>query len=102
MCVDGRLAYTSGNCAIPDGSRVELLLRPDDLTIASDDNGKAIIESREFRGGETIFVVRLPSGAAIRCRQIYRSGLDAGSRVNLVPLKDTPFLVFKASETDSG
>ena len=97
----GTLSCTSSNGLLAEGTRVDLLVRPDDFRIEPDPEGAYTIRSREFRGDETILVVALPSGTTLRCRQRYYSTVAAGTRVTLAPENPRPFPAFKRSGTGS-
>ena len=91
----GKLAYTSNNGALPQGSRVDLLVHPNDFQVMPHPEGTSVVLSREFRGDETVLVVRMPSGATLRCHQRSHTAIARGARVTLSPENTIPFLVFK-------
>ena len=90
----GALPFRSNNGALRDGTRVVLLSRPDDFKVKLDQSGPAIVRSREFLGDATVLEVEMPSGAALRCRQLSYAAAAPGSRVSLVPESGKPFLAF--------
>ena len=92
----GRFPCVCPNNEGVDDAEVELLVHPDDFAIAPDPNGQSVVESREFRGDETILTIRLPSGASLRCRQRSYSQLSLGQTVTLVNGKSTPFIAFRS------
>ncbi|MCH7653287.1 MAG: ABC transporter ATP-binding protein [Chloroflexi bacterium] len=94
----GALPSVSNNGPMPDGSKVQLLVRPDDFQVLPDPEGTSVVASREFRGDETILFVRMASGDTLRCRQRSDSTLSTGTRVTLVPDKATPFAAFRLVE----
>ncbi|MCH8827362.1 MAG: TOBE domain-containing protein, partial [Chloroflexi bacterium] len=96
----GDLPFSSGAGAIKEGSEVSLMVQPDDFRVIKDPNGGSVIESREFRGGETMLVVRMPSGAKLNCRQLSPSDIVPGDRVTLVPASDTPMTAFQTDGDD--
>ena len=95
----GKLQYVSSNGALPDRSRVDVLVHPDDFQLTPHTEGNSVIVSREFRGDETILVVRTPSGATLKCRQPSSSVLAPGARVVLLPKTADAFLAFEQSDT---
>jgi len=97
----GNLPFSSGAGAIEEGSEVSLMVQPDDFRVIKDPNGASVIETREFRGGETMLLVRMPSGAKLNCRQLIASNLVPGDRVTLIPASDSPMKAFLASVDDS-
>ncbi|MBI3953272.1 MAG: ABC transporter ATP-binding protein [Chloroflexi bacterium] len=50
---------------LPPGTEVEVMLRPDDISLVADPGGAAVVEARQFRGEENIYTVRLPSGRGV-------------------------------------
>ena len=90
----GALPFRSTNGALRDGTRVVLLSRPDDFQVKPDEEGPAIVRSREFLGEATVVDVEMPSGAALRCRQLSHASVAPGSRVSLVPETEKAFLAF--------
>lgn len=64
-CVSGT-AYCDCNCSI--GSVVEVLIRPDDLVTTTEPSETTVIatvEKRAFKGAETLYSLRLPSGTLV-------------------------------------
>ncbi|MGH2404138.1 MAG: ABC transporter ATP-binding protein [bacterium] len=60
---------------------VEVLVRPDDVTVAAAADGTATVLRRLFGGSEVIYCVQLPSGRKIHSRQPHMAGLAPGARV---------------------
>ena len=91
-------------CAAPErlapGQSVSLLIHPDDLELIADENGRATVVSREFRGDEVILNVLLSTGETIRSRRRSFSRLPAGSKVKVVPVKTIPFAAYLRHEAD--
>ncbi len=50
-------------------TRLRIMIRPDDIDFTPHDHATAIIVSREFRGSENIYSVRLKSGQVVRSSQ---------------------------------
>ncbi len=94
----GNVPYASNNGPLPQAAPVDLLVRPDDVQVRPHPEGTAAIQAREFRGGETILVVRLPSGATVRCRQRASTTLTPGTSVTLVADRDRAFVAFPQAE----
>ena len=46
--------------------RLRVMIRPDDLDFIPEDEGNAVIISRDFRGSENLYSVRLGSGQVVR------------------------------------
>ncbi len=62
----GRFPY-QGPLA-PDTS-VSIMLRPDDVDLAPDPQGEAVIAQRHFRGSENLYAIRLSSGKVLHSSQ---------------------------------
>ena len=91
----GEIPWVTTNGRIPDGSRVNLMVHPDDFAIVADAQGTAVVSSREFRGDETILVISLVSGATLRClARNSGSDLAPGTRATLVPKHAAPLPAF--------
>lgn len=90
----GVLPYDTHSSDIESGSKVDLVVRPDDFGIDANESGAMVVESREFRGDETVLLVKLPSGATIRCRQESYCAITPGQRLDLVRLSPGPFAAF--------
>jgi iron(III) transport system ATP-binding protein len=65
------------------GARVDVMLRPDDITFAPATDGPGTITHRHFRGSETVYCIRLPSGQRVHSSQPSASILPAGTRVRV-------------------
>ncbi|MEC4670946.1 MAG: ABC transporter ATP-binding protein [Nitrospirota bacterium] len=65
--------------------QVLVMVRPDDVQIRSTGKGTARIESRQFRGSENLYTIRLASGHTVHCSEhsttVYP--LDAAVELNL-------------------
>lgn len=96
----GNLAYRTRTTSLEVGTEVDLLVHPDDFQIMPHPEGTSVVVSREFRGDETILVVRMPSGATLRCRERSFSVLDPGTNVTLIPGTSSAFLAFPKFVTD--
>ncbi len=63
------------------GTRVELMVRPSNLTLAPDSGGPGEVTSRVFHGSERLYTVRLPSGLELRCSAPSSNGPGEATRV---------------------
>jgi iron(III) transport system ATP-binding protein len=52
--------------ALP-GSRVEVLIRPDDIVHDDESSNRAEVIAKVFRGAEFLYTLQLPSGAEVLC-----------------------------------
>jgi iron(III) transport system ATP-binding protein len=69
--------------ALPRGSKVELMIRPDDVDLEPDESGEGVIVGRKFRGSENLYTVRLPSGVRLHSSQPSTRVLAPGTRVKV-------------------
>ncbi len=72
---------------LPPGTEVDLLVRPDDLTLRPDPHGQARITRCVFRGMDYLYQVVLPSGQKIQCLGPHTVRYPPGTpvRVELTP-----------------
>jgi iron(III) transport system ATP-binding protein len=70
---------------LPSGGRVDVMIRPDDITFAPQADGPGTIVRRYFRGSETVYCIRLPSGDRVHSSQPSASVLPTGMRVRPAP-----------------
>jgi iron(III) transport system ATP-binding protein len=65
------------------GARVDVMVRPDDITFVPETDGSGTIVRRYFRGSETVYCIRLPSGHRVHSSQPSASILPTGMRVRV-------------------
>jgi iron(III) transport system ATP-binding protein len=65
------------------GARVDVMIRPDDITFVPETNGAGTITRRYFRGSETVYCIRLPSGHRVHSSQPSASVLPTGMRLRV-------------------
>ena len=65
------------------GQPVDVMIRPDDISFVPEANGAGVITRRYFRGSETVYCIRLPSGHRVHSSQPSASVLPTGMRVSL-------------------
>lgn len=83
--VDTELGKLVGNRAYPwpAGSKVDVLLRPDDITLVDAGGIPATIEKKIFSGGVTIYTLRLASGNRIEALVPSHRDYAPGQQVNI-------------------
>jgi iron(III) transport system ATP-binding protein len=87
------------------GSRLEVLVRPDDLHISPSPDGQGTVVDRLFVGADILYRVRMPSGRIVQCRQPHTARLEPGARVAVRLAPGHPLVCFKdgvAVETSDG
>ena len=57
------------------------MVRPDDITFVPQRDGAGIITRRYFRGSETLYCIRLPSGDRVHSSQPSSATFSTGMRV---------------------
>jgi iron(III) transport system ATP-binding protein len=67
----------------PAGQAVDVMIRPDDISFVPEANGAGTITRRYFRGSETVYCIRLPSGHRVHSSQPSASVLPIGMQVSL-------------------
>jgi iron(III) transport system ATP-binding protein len=65
----------------PPGERVDVMIRSDDVAFVPDDAGSGVITRRYFRGSETLYCIRLPSGQRVHSAQPSSATFTTGMRV---------------------
>ena len=63
------------------GTPVEVMIRPDDISFVPSTDGSGVIIRRFFRGSESLYCIRLPSGHRVHSSQPSASMFATGSRV---------------------
>jgi iron(III) transport system ATP-binding protein len=81
------IAQPQGAVHLPPGAHVDVLVRPDDLTMHVDPQGRAQVVRSIFRGMDYLYHVALPSGDEIRCLGAHTTCYPPGTpvRVELTP-----------------
>jgi iron(III) transport system ATP-binding protein len=72
---------------MPEGSPVEIALRPEDVTFTPQEDGPAYILSRRYTGMAYIYLIGLPGETVVQSRQPFGVRVDEGARV-VVRLSD--------------
>ncbi len=81
--VETEIGPFPNNTRLPDGTGVQIMIRPDDVDIRPIQNGTAKIVSRQFKGSENLYQVRLPSGRVIHSSQHSLTVYPVGTPVDL-------------------
>ena len=69
---------------LPKGTRVEMMIRPDDVDFEPCNDGNGLIEGRKFRGSENRYSITLPSGLCLRSSPSSGRLLPEGTRVKIL------------------
>ena len=77
---------------------IEVLLRPDDCSLAAvSEGGNAELCRAQFEGGSWLYTVRLDQGAEISVRTSHEARFDIGTRVELAVTSSDPLAAFAVS-----
>ena len=74
---------------------VEILIRPNDLVMKVTPEGDCVVIKKEFKGDETLFWVKIPSGEIIPCKHKKYTTLFEGLKVTLTADEHVEFNAFK-------
>lgn len=98
----GRLPYALGggqtDGRVGDDVKLAVMVRPHDLRVEPDAEGRCRVKSVEFRGGETMVFVDTPLGESARCLQRGGAAPAVGDAVRLTPVDGGAFLAFPTAE----
>lgn len=64
-------------------TKVQLMIRPDDISFVKDKNGEAVVESQQFKGSENLYTLKLPSGKRVHSSRPSTLVVEKGTRVNV-------------------
>jgi iron(III) transport system ATP-binding protein len=84
-----------------EGSNVVVMIRPDDICIIPHEEGSARILSRQFRGSENLYTIRLQSGQIIHSSEASTSIYPVGAAVKL-SIIGTHIVLFERRQTNVG
>lgn len=65
------------------GTKVVVMIRPDDIHVEPSDQAKATILARQFRGSENLYTIALPSGRIVHSSASSTSVYSVGTAVEL-------------------
>jgi iron(III) transport system ATP-binding protein len=71
---------------IPIGTKVDVMIRPEDVTITPDPDGAGIVTDRRFLGADKVYTLRLASDVQIRSSQHCSPNVPVGVRVSVKAL----------------
>ena len=69
--------------SLDQGSEVDVMLRPHDISLAVDEAASAVVSARQFLGEENLYTIRLLSGRKIRSTMPSHSVFDPGQKVKI-------------------
>jgi iron(III) transport system ATP-binding protein len=77
----GQFFYDQNNGRLEEGTRVEAVIRPQDVDIIPSPDGEAKVVGRHFRGTDNLYTISLPSGRTARCQTPWDFNLEIGTPV---------------------
>jgi len=83
-----------------EGTAVVVMIRPDDIRLASTKTAEARILARQFRGSENLYMIRLPSGQVVHSSESSTAIFSPGTPVDLSVIA-THTVIFLQSDRDS-
>ncbi len=66
-----------------DGAKVEVMVRPDDISIRPEEAGQGRVVERVFQGAHNLYKVELPSGTTIHSLRLHYQSYSEGERVSV-------------------
>jgi len=81
-----------------DGTKVVVMIRPDDIHLVPTEGARSRVLSRQFHGSENLYTVSLPSGQIVHSSQGSTSVYQAGTTVELRVLA-THTVLFRQEES---
>jgi iron(III) transport system ATP-binding protein len=85
--IETEIGSFSNKTELEDGTNVQLMIRPDDIEFKLDEKGEAIVESRQFKGEENLYLLKLASGKILHSSRSSTLLIEEGARVKI---KATP------------
>ncbi|MEX2587216.1 MAG: ABC transporter ATP-binding protein [Actinomycetota bacterium] len=86
LCGNGRIDCEAGHCAYdcqPTHDRMEIMVRPHDVTFQVDPEGRGKVVGVEFQGAHILYKVQLPSGRRLRCQLPHTTDVPLGTAVSV-------------------
>lgn len=80
-------------CEVNQG-KVDVLLRPDDLTIMRDEHGNGQVEWMRYEGSARLYSVTMDNGETIKVRSHHENKIDINERVSVRIFTQHPLQVF--------
>jgi len=85
---EGRIATEIGvfknGAKLEKGTKVQLMIRPDDITFDLDKKGEVVVESQIFKGSENLYTLRLASGKLVHSSRSSTLIVEEGKKVKVV------------------
>lgn len=83
------------NDKLSNESKVDVLLRPDDLKLRADEDGRAIVVWTRYEGSARLYAVELEDGSIVKVRSRHENIVSPGQKVSIVISTTHPLAVFE-------
>ncbi len=93
----GSFPYFTDGGGLPDGMRVEAVIRPADVDVIPSLQGTATVRGRRFRGSDNLYTLILASGTRVHSAAPWDFVLPLGSKVS-VSMEPLRVVVFPVGE----
>lgn len=77
-----------------EGKLVDLLLRPDDVSLTASEAGNAVVDWVRYEGGSRLYSIHTDSGHLIKARVSHENRIQPGDRVHANIITTHPLAVF--------
>ena len=81
-----------------NGENVNIMVRPDDITINKKKTGNGFVVQREYRGMYYIYSVKLNSGKVVKTLSSHTNNFNVGTKVDVQLTPGHPLICFKNKE----
>lgn len=97
--IETELGVLNQNVDFPDGTRVELALRPDDVQFKLQSDGESKVLARNFRGPTNVYRLQLPSGRELQAMENHTHIIPPGAAVAVYLNPGHDLAVFSAGDS---
>ena len=81
-----------------NGENVNIMVRPDDITINKKKTGNGFVVQREYRGMYYIYSIKLNSGKVVKTLSSHTNNFNVGTKVDVQLTPGHPLICFKNKE----
>ena len=78
-----------------NGETVNIMLRPDDITITKNNAGNGFVVQREYRGMYYIYYIKLNSGKIVKSLSSHTNDFNVGTKVDVELTPGHPLICYK-------
>jgi iron(III) transport system ATP-binding protein len=92
--IQTEIGFIPQGVALPEGARVELAFRFDDVGFVPEAGAGALVLARHFKGAYNIYRLRLPSGRLLHAMRKHTEMIRSGATVRVYPDAGHPLACF--------